>query len=112
MEEYHKLSDKVMDGLTEQLEGLVDQCGRDDYEVEYSSGVLTLSVGEHGTYVINKQPPNKQIWLSSPHSGPKRYDYMTDGTWRYTRDNHALLDLLNEELAPAFTDFTKLAIDE
>lgn len=30
------------------------------------SGVLTLNVGEHGTYVINKQPPNKQIWLSSP----------------------------------------------
>ena len=27
-----------------------------------------------GTYVINKQTPNKQIWLSSPISGPKRYD--------------------------------------
>lgn len=30
------------------------------------SGVLNLRLGEHGTYVINKQPPNKQIWLSSP----------------------------------------------
>lgn len=30
------------------------------------SGVLTLKLGSHGTYVINKQPPNKQIWLSSP----------------------------------------------
>jgi frataxin len=30
------------------------------------SGVLTLNLGTHGTYVINKQPPNKQIWLSSP----------------------------------------------
>lgn len=31
------------------------------------SGVLTVKVGgEHGTYVINKQTPNKQIWLSSP----------------------------------------------
>lgn len=30
------------------------------------SGVLTLSLGPHGTYVINKQPPNKEIWLSSP----------------------------------------------
>jgi hypothetical protein len=25
-------------------------------------------MGSHGTYVINKQPPNKQIWLSSPVS--------------------------------------------
>jgi frataxin len=27
---------------------------------------MTISVGEDGTYVINKQPPNHQIWLSSP----------------------------------------------
>ena len=31
------------------------------------NGVLTINVGgELGTYVINKQSPNKQIWLSSP----------------------------------------------
>jgi frataxin-like iron-binding protein CyaY len=29
-------------------------------------GVLTLKLGELGTYVINKQSPNKQIWMSSP----------------------------------------------
>lgn len=34
----------------------------------HQSGVLTLKLDEHGTYVINKQPPNKQIWLSSPIS--------------------------------------------
>ena len=31
------------------------------------SGVMTINFGsKHGTYVLNKQPPNKQIWLSSP----------------------------------------------
>ncbi|XP_070933807.1 frataxin, mitochondrial isoform X2 [Macaca nemestrina] len=31
------------------------------------SGVLTVKLGgDLGTYVINKQTPNKQIWLSSP----------------------------------------------
>jgi hypothetical protein len=30
------------------------------------SGVLTVKLGKHGTYVINKQTPNRQIWLSSP----------------------------------------------
>lgn len=29
-------------------------------------GVLNLRLAGHGTYVINKQPPNKQIWFSSP----------------------------------------------
>lgn len=28
--------------------------------------VLTLKLGSLGTYVINKQTPNRQIWLSSP----------------------------------------------
>ena len=37
----------------------------------FQSGVLTVSLGASaGTYVINKQTPNKQIWLSSP----TRYD--------------------------------------
>jgi frataxin len=84
MERYHKLSDAVMDELLESLESLLDEHGNPDYEVEYhvsghrvlsawqltgvleQSGVLTLRLGEKGTYVINKQPPNKQIWLSSP----------------------------------------------
>lgn len=32
----------------------------------FQDGVLTMQLGSHGTYVINKQTPNKQIWLSSP----------------------------------------------
>ena len=28
--------------------------------------MLTVKLGRHGTYVINKQTPNRQIWLSSP----------------------------------------------
>lgn len=76
-----------MDTLLESLEELLDEIGNSSYEVEYhvryfrvenlsvriftddillQSGVLTLILGNNGTYVINKQPPNKQIWLSSP----------------------------------------------
>jgi frataxin len=55
--------------------------------------------------VINKQPPNKQIWLSSPISGPKRYDFVIQsegqeqkegtgsGEWVYLRDGSTLADL-------------------
>ena len=42
-------------------------------DVTLASGVLTLALPDpFGTYVINKQSPNKQIWLSSPKSGPIR----------------------------------------
>ncbi|THV05964.1 Frataxin, partial [Dendrothele bispora CBS 962.96] len=100
LERYHRLSDSAMDTLCEDLENILDNLGNPSYEVEYSSGVLTLKLGGHGTYVINKQPPNKQIWLSSPVSGPKRYDYSeSDGHWRYSRNNESLSELLNTELS-------------
>ena len=79
--------------------------------------MLTLKLGDKGTYVINKQPPNKQIWLSSPFryalfpnsfqvlsspwstSGPKRYDYSPfHDDWRYARDDSSMGDLLNREI--------------
>ncbi|OWB51969.1 hypothetical protein B5S27_g3540 [[Candida] boidinii] len=51
-----------------------------------------------GEYFINKQPPNKQIWLSSPISGPKRFDYL-DGEWTCLRDNTKLKDIIQDEVA-------------
>jgi len=90
-----------MDSLTLSLEELLDEIGQAKYDVEYSSGVLTLKLADHGTYVINKQPPNKQIWLSSPTSGPKRYDWK-ENKWIYSRDNSTLETLLNTELGRIF----------
>ncbi|KAI0932456.1 hypothetical protein AcW1_000420 [Taiwanofungus camphoratus] len=66
LEKYHEYSDATMDKMLESLENLLDEVADPNHEVEYSSGVLTLKLGDKGTYVINKQPPNKQIWLSSP----------------------------------------------
>lgn len=75
-------------------------------------GVLTVNLGTpHGTYVINRQTPNRQIWLSSPTSGPKRYDYV-DGKWIYKHDGVSLHQQLQNELEQIFTirvDFLKLA---
>jgi frataxin len=89
-----------MEALLGSLEDLLDSLGKPTFEVEYHGGVLSLILGEKGTYVINKQPPNKQIWLSSPFSGPKRYDYSEDADdWTYSRDNQSMGNLLNEELS-------------
>jgi frataxin len=54
---------------------------------------------DRGTYVINKQSPNRQIWWSSPISGPKRFEYdTTEDKWLNTRDRCDLWDLLAEEI--------------
>jgi frataxin len=86
-------------------------------------------MGDKGTYVINKQPPNKQIWLSSPIScvvrslpillmwssyrcrGPKRYDYSeSQDAWFYSRDGELMGDLLNKELSDALEQDINLGL--
>lgn len=80
------------------------------------AGVLTLTLPPNGTYVLNKQPPNKQIWLSSPISGPKRYDFVIasegqdakegtgSGKWVYLRDGSTLDEVLLAEVRVDMSD--------
>lgn len=100
---YEKLADETLDALADYFEDLTDEAFTgEDYDVVFSSGVLTVKVGgDHGTYVINKQTPNRQIWLSSPSSGPKRYDW-TGGCWVYTHDGISLHQLLSKEFSIIF----------
>ncbi|XP_008283390.1 frataxin, mitochondrial [Stegastes partitus] len=100
---YEKLADETLDALADFFEDLTDEAVTGaDYDVVFSSGVLTVKVGgDHGTYVINKQTPNKQIWLSSPTSGPKRYDW-TGERWVYTHDGVSLHQLLSKEFSIIF----------
>ncbi|CAJ0627077.1 4360_t:CDS:2 [Entrophospora sp. SA101] len=102
-DEYHRLSEETMEKLYENLESLGEETDIDDYDVEYSCGSM-------GTYVINKQPPNKQIWLSSPVSGPKRYDYdFKYEKWFYHHENSTLDGLLSDELSQIFKRNVKLS---
>lgn len=74
--------------------------------------MLTVNFGKpYGVYVINRQSPNRQIWLSSPTSGPKRYDFVTNGNcWIYKHDGMTLHQLLQKEIPDIVkrkVDFTK-----
>jgi frataxin len=73
---------------------IVNEC-----DVCYQSGVLTF-VSPNGTYVINKQPPNRQIWLSSPIAGPIQFAYdKGTGEWVDIRGSGATLaGLIKEEI--------------
>jgi frataxin len=97
-EVYHKKADIYMDHLVEYLEDLGDEY-QGEYDVLYSSGVLTLKL-EKGTFVINKQPPNQQIWLSSPITGPKRFEYEELlEQWVDTKSKTNIKALLDDELS-------------
>ncbi|KAL6771706.1 FTX1 [Auxenochlorella protothecoides x Auxenochlorella symbiontica] len=83
--------------LTEKDFHVVCESTLEELQDKLDQGVLTLRLGTKGTYVINKQAPNHQIWSSSPVSGPVRYDYI-DGRWVYRRDGHDLLERLETEV--------------
>ena len=95
---YHRVADRTLDRLCDNLERLNDSMSIPGYDLEYSQGVLTLRLGQEGTFVLNKQPPNRQIWLSSPLTGPKRYDW-TSNQWIYPREPNVNLEgALSQEL--------------
>ncbi|KAJ9504262.1 hypothetical protein H2202_000318 [Exophiala xenobiotica] len=120
--EYHEIADQYLDTLVLALEEASEKAS-DGVEVEFSAGVLTVTHPNSGTYVLNKQPPNKQIWLSSPVSGPKRFDWVilgagqhekedstidagddgSGGRWIYLRDGTQLSELLKKELGVEVT---------
>nr|XP_008530211.1 PREDICTED: frataxin, mitochondrial [Equus przewalskii] len=99
---YERLAEETLDSLVEFHEDLADKPYKfEDGDISFGSGVLTIKMGgDLGTYVINKQTPNKQIWLSSPSSGPKRYDW-TGKNWVYSHDGVSLHELLAAELTKA-----------
>ena len=81
------------------MTGSLDDTIGDGFDISVATGVLNLKLGSKGAYVINKQTPNRQIWWSSPISGPKRYQW-DDGkrAWVNTRDGHDMLQRLTAEL--------------
>uniref|UniRef100_A0A0D9V6I8 ferroxidase n=1 Tax=Leersia perrieri TaxID=77586 RepID=A0A0D9V6I8_9ORYZ len=99
-DEFHKVADETIHDLLEKLEEYGDSLQMDGFDIDYGNQVLTLRLGEMGTYVVNKQTPNRQVWLSSPMSGPSRFDWdaSTNG-WVYRRTGANLVQLLEKEIS-------------
>ena len=103
-------ANEYLELLGEKLERWADDEIEEDVECDYSDGVLTISLGrERGTYVLNKQAPNKQIWWSSPISGPHRFE--EDGArWadaRRGQDGDDCLDDLETKLRKEWGEIFK-----
>ncbi|EOX99241.1 Frataxin [Theobroma cacao] len=98
-DEFHRIANSTIHDLQEKLEEYGDIVQIDGFDVDYGNEVLTLKLGALGTYVLNKQTPNRQIWLSSPVSGPSRFDWDFNAqAWVYRRTKANLLKLLESEL--------------
>mmetsp|Transcript_984 Transcript_984/g.1070 ORF Transcript_984/g.1070 Transcript_984/m.1070 type:complete len:166 (-) Transcript_984:176-673(-) len=103
------------DAFLEYLETAVETMDADALEdISLSDGVLTIDTTK-GSFVLNKQAPNVQLWLSSPISGPHHYDMhaaslgddaacgqhaaIHNVRWHSDRDHHCLQQKLSDELS-------------
>lgn len=98
LKDYHKASEETLENLCDNLESILEDRFSQGADVRLESGVLTVAIDSENTYVINKQTPNRQIWLASPLSGPKRFD-LINGKWLDTRTKTDLRNILSEELS-------------
>lgn len=62
---YHPVANEALDLIQDAVDDLLDSQTSIDYEVSLASGVLTIKLPPHGTWVINKQTPNLQLWVRS-----------------------------------------------
>merc|ERR1711991_52387 len=122
---FHDYSDALLERLSEELEVFVDEAASaclasgnaelasalEDADVSLADGVLTADLSDAGlgAYVINKQTPNRQVWWSSPVSGPLRFEARDtpassandsqECQWITNREPHTeLFELLAREL--------------
>lgn len=98
--DFHLVADEALEDIHDTVEEALEDGFEDEFDCNMSQGVLNIIVGDRGTWVLNKQSPNRQIWWSSPISGPMRFEYHGDcKRWVNTRDGKTeLRDLLATEM--------------
>ncbi|MEI7669577.1 MAG: iron donor protein CyaY [Pseudomonadota bacterium] len=66
----------LVDATLNMLYGMLESLDENDIlEIEQMSGMLTIEFPSGKQFVLNRQLPTRQIWLSSPLSGGLRFDY-------------------------------------
>ncbi|WP_341764711.1 iron donor protein CyaY [Candidatus Tisiphia endosymbiont of Beris chalybata] len=98
---FSRLAEQTISLIADIIEVEDEQCL---LEIDFQNDILNITTSQ-GIFVINKHSAAKEIWLSSPVSGPYHF-YYDNGQWR-TKANDNLMLILGQELN---LNFTKLQI--
>ena len=98
---FERLADETLKSLLAAIEDALGGC----LDVDLEGGILTVRLDAGGIYVVNKQAPNRQIWLASPVSGAWHFDFREGpgvaARWVATKGGATLAALLSKELSTA-----------
>jgi frataxin len=86
--------------ITEYFDQLLERIETTYWQVadcELNGGVLNIYTETHGTFIINRNIPRQELWLSSPFSGGAHFSYM-ENKWLNTRTKESFEKILFAEL--------------
>jgi len=89
--EFHGAVDAVLARIEASLE---DEA---DLDVDLESGILTVTCADGSKVIVNRQTPNREIWVAA-RSGGFHFAWR-DGSWRDTRSKDELFASLARILA-------------
>jgi CyaY protein len=80
--DFHRAVDAVFARIEASLEG------DDDLEVDLESGILNITCADESRVIINRQTPNREIWVAARSGG---FHFVNrEGEWRDTRSGDEL----------------------
>jgi len=96
---FQELAHVSLTQIYDTFEDWADEIDFEDYDGSIEAGVITLSLKNKQTFVLNKQTAACQLWLSSPISGPTHYNFCEDRRgWYDTRTDASLTRVLKDEI--------------
>ena len=89
--EFHGAVDAILLRIEASLED------EDDLEVDLESGILTVTCADDTKIIVNRQTPNREIWVAA-RSGGFHFAWR-EGAWRDTRSGDELFASLARVIA-------------
>ncbi|HET9577030.1 MAG TPA: iron donor protein CyaY [Usitatibacter sp.] len=86
---------RAVDAALARVESAVE--ASDDLEVDLESGILTVTCPDGTRIIVNRQTPNREIWVAARSGG--FHFRMLDGQWRDTRSGEELFASLARIIA-------------
>jgi CyaY protein len=66
-------------------------------DVDVEAGVLTITCGDASRIIVNRQTPNREVWVAAKSGG--FHFVLRDGLWRDTRSGDELFESLTRLVA-------------
>jgi CyaY protein len=86
---------RAVDAVLARVEAGVE--AHDELDVDLESGILTVTCPDDTRVIVNRQTPNREIWVAARSGG--FHFALRDGAWRDTRSGDELFAALARIIA-------------